>query len=363
MLSLKPKDGSVISVPKRARYIDGVAAKDVKMSSVKKAFMIGLIPGVEENYTNIKTLLTSVDLSGLPVTFSCDLKLCLFLVGKMNGACKCPCPFCAGSDPWDGNLSLLTIGDLKEWYRRYHAALAKDDSTKALNFNNCIDDNLLQLLYPDDRLVLDCINVMELHIMMGVIVRLLQYVQSCFGNLPEEKQRGEVFVKDFLTSLNITMVLKGRLEGNQCNKIAENSAQLLYLASQIPEEDISDNIQGVACVLEAFNAVKHSCFGMEIRGDYREEIARFSTLYRRLPGITVPPKIHILESHIVGFLERKKAEGFPEHLGLAYWGEQVFEQMHHDYKVQYQRWAVGEDHEDYATAMFNAFLDYNSSHI
>ena len=93
MLSLKPKDGSVISVPKRAKYIDGVAAKDVKMSSVKKAFMIGLIPGVEENYTNIKTLLTSVDLSGLPVTFSCDLKLCLFLVGKMNGACKCPCPF------------------------------------------------------------------------------------------------------------------------------------------------------------------------------------------------------------------------------------------------------------------------------
>ena len=147
MLSLKPKDGSVISVPKRAKYIDGVAAKDVKMSSVKKAFMIGLIPGVEENYTNIKTLLTSVDLSGLPVTFSCDLKLCLFLVGKMNGACKCPCPFCAGSDPWDGNLSLLTIGDLKEWYRRYHAALAKDDSAKALNFNNCVDDNLLQLLY------------------------------------------------------------------------------------------------------------------------------------------------------------------------------------------------------------------------
>ena len=74
-------------VAKRSKYSDGVGYKGAKLSSVKKVFMIGLVPKVQENYENVKKILTTINLSGLPISFSCDIKLDLYLVGKQNASC------------------------------------------------------------------------------------------------------------------------------------------------------------------------------------------------------------------------------------------------------------------------------------
>ena len=42
---------------KRSKYSDGVCSRSSKLSSVKKLFIIGLVPNVSELYYNILTLL------------------------------------------------------------------------------------------------------------------------------------------------------------------------------------------------------------------------------------------------------------------------------------------------------------------
>ena len=349
---------------KRKKYSDGVIAnKTAKLSSVKKTLLIGLWPKVQENYDNVKTLLSTVDLSKLPcpVTFSCDIKLDLFLVGKQQGSCKHPYIYCTGSDPWTCPTRLLTIGDLKKFQSDYLLAKAADEKTEAMDYNNCIYDNLLQHQFPDDKLILDCIAVPELHILLGVITKLLQYIQACFGKDAAAKLRGEEFVRKFLTSLNITVKGRGQLEGNAAAKVAKNSSKLQDLAKEL-SEDVSEKVCRVGPVLEAFNEVKHLCFGERILGNYPAAIQKFSGLWRSLPSISIPPKAHMLETHVVQFLDRRRSEGFVFH-GLAYWGEQGFEQTHHDFKVHWSRRAVGEDHEKYVDKLKDALVAYNTSHI
>ena len=362
MITIQSKMLVEEKVAKRTKYSEGVGAKEAKMSSVKKVIMLALLPNVKETHENLKTLLTAVDLSGIPFTFSCDIKLDLMLIGKQQASCTHNCIYCTGAAPWTDQNSgdLMTIGMLKCFHRLY---LERDpeDEEKEADFNNCVDDNLLQLHFPDEMYVIDAINIPELHILMGVVVKLLDYIKSLFGKDQEDKSRGAAFVHQYLTSLNITQKTPGRLEGNQAEKIAQNSGQLLLLADQLPQE-ISDRVKNVAPVLEAFNRVKHSCFGQRIYGDYVGEIARFSSLYRSLPGITKPPKFHMLESHVETFLTRRQAEGFVDH-GLSFWGEQQFESSHHDFKVCWERRKLGDQHENYVAALSDAFLEWNSSHI
>ena len=361
MLTIQPKELPVDDCA-RSKYSQGVAAKDFKLSGVKKVLMLGLMPGVEESHDNIQKLLHAIDLSGLPITFSCDLKLCLYLCGKTQGSCKRPCVFCVGAAPWNGDSSLLTIGALKKFFQDYLEDLAKEDGDHAMDFNNCTKDNLLQFLsFPDDTLILDIINIPELHLLMGTVEKLMKHVQSCFGKLPEEKKRGDEFVKMFLKNINITVRQPGRLEGNQAEKVLKNTVELLRLASELPL-DIGEKVFAVCQVLDAFNDVKHACFGTKIMGDYKAAIQKFSTLYRGLQNISVPPKVHMIEQHIVQYLDRKKAEGFEQH-GLAYWGEQQFESVHHDFKTLWERRKVGEDHDRFVTILFDAFLEYNATHL
>ena len=55
MLEVKSKD-LVEDNNRRSCYSDGVAAKSSKLSSVNRIFVIGIIPGCQENYKNIRTM-------------------------------------------------------------------------------------------------------------------------------------------------------------------------------------------------------------------------------------------------------------------------------------------------------------------
>ena len=286
-------------VAKRSKYSDGVGYKGAKLSSVKKVFMIGLVPKVQENYENVKKILTTIDLSGLPISFSCDIKLDLYLVGKQNASCAHPCIYCSGASPWTNKNSghLLTIGDLK----KFHSDYMKSDR-KAVSMRTFFSSCFLMTCF--------CWTVSmfkSLHIMMGIVWKLLEYVKSLFGKNVEDKERGAAFIHQFLVSLNITLKRPTGLEGNQAEKVAQNSAKLMIQADELPQE-LSVKVKAVAPVLEAFNRVKHSCFGERIKGDYVADIAQFSKLYRSLPKISIPPKVHLVEEHVVQFLARRQAD-------------------------------------------------------
>ena len=83
-------------------------------------------------------------------------------------------------------------------------------------------------------------------------------------------------------------------------------------------------------------------FGMFIEGDHVKAIKHYSKLYRSL-GITIPPKVHVVEAHLATFLARKNTPGF----GLAAWTEQAFESCHHDFKVEWEKFSVSPDHPEY----------------
>ena len=87
MITIQSKMLVEEKVAKRSKYSEGIGAKEAKMSSVKKVIMLALLPKVKETHENLRTLLTAVDLSGIPFTFSCDIKLDL-----MSASSKPPVP-------------------------------------------------------------------------------------------------------------------------------------------------------------------------------------------------------------------------------------------------------------------------------
>ena len=275
---------------KRALYSDGVAPKQAKLSSVKKAMMLGFVPDVQENFFNVKTLIQKIDLTGLNVSFSVDIKMALYLIGKQSAGCKFNCIYCTCKAPWTEPGKLLTLGDLNNFLHDYIAGGQKD----AMEFNNVVHQNLLQPPHDDSTLVLDVVNIPSLHILLGVTTKLLSHIVSCFGEEDNDKVRGKQFYDKFLKSINVTEKLPGRLEGNQCEKVLDNTRTLLRMAKNL-HSSIAVKVMPVVNVMDAFSEVKSSCFGERLKGDWSGTIDKFSALYRDLDGISVPPKTHILE--------------------------------------------------------------------
>ena len=56
----------------------GIGSKGSKGSSVKKLFIIGVMPELRESYANVKLMLSNLNLDDLKYTISADLKMCKF---------------------------------------------------------------------------------------------------------------------------------------------------------------------------------------------------------------------------------------------------------------------------------------------
>ena len=54
----------------------GVAAKQAKNSSVKKLMLLATVPGIPENYFNVKTILDNLNLESVEFTVAADIKMC-----------------------------------------------------------------------------------------------------------------------------------------------------------------------------------------------------------------------------------------------------------------------------------------------
>ena len=75
--------------------------------------------------------------------------------------------------------------------------------------------------------------------------------------------------------------------------------------------------------------------------------------------MSVTPKIHIVEHHIVDFLKRKGEEH-----GLGWWSEQAFEAVHSDMKKEWERVKINDpDHPDFGQRLLDFVTRYNARHV
>ena len=104
------------------------------------------------------------------------------------------------------------------------------------------------------------------------------------------------------------------MEGNQARKFLR---RVDSLEQTLMKESITTIIAGMPYVaaLRAFDRVVVSCFGMELSGDYKQTISRFSKLYREI-GISVTPKVRFLD------VKEKKIKNFS--LNRSTWLSHIF---------------------------------------
>ena len=353
MAVIKPRRIDQKEKGKRAKYSEGPVPGSSKLSGVNKTFLLGALPYSQENYSNTKLLLSQLDMADMKPTFSPDMKMAIYLIGKVYSTCKYPCIFGSGTSPFVDVCELLTVGDAKRWYSEFMAAGGKGTG---IEFASFVYEILFQ--YPNVTLLIDILNFPELHVMLGITQKLLDYIKL-FSSTD--------FTESILTALNITQTFhrgKKGLNGNACKKLLENATLIIIRSKSLPDSCDKVKIGAAAKTLSLFGAVVSSSFGNLVVGDWVQDIHKFCISYRALPGITYPPKFHLVESHLQQFLERRWSQdesykGF----GCGYWSEQPFEALHDKFDQFWARYKVGREHEDYGKMLRDAVMSWNGRKV
>ena len=337
----------------RALYSEGAVPGSSKLSGVNKTFLLGALPYSQENYSNVKLLLSQLDMSDMKPTYSPDMKMAIYLIGKVYSTCKFPCIFGNGTSPFTEVCELLTVGDAKRWYAMFMAAGGKGTG---IEFASFVYEILFQ--YPDETLLIDILNFPELHVMLGIVQKLLDYIKLLSSTS---------FIESYLKAINITETHhrgKKGLNGNGCKKVLENATLITIRSKALPDSCDKERIAAAAKTLSLFGAMVHSSFGNLVVGDWVQDIHNFCASYRALPGISFPPKYHLVEGHLQQFLERRWSQdesyrGF----GCGYWSEQPFEALHDKFDQFWTRYKVGREHEDFGKMLRDAVMSWNSRKV
>ena len=351
MVVIKPRRIELREKGKRFKYSEGAVPSISKLSGVKKTLLVGVLPFTQENYTNVKLILDNMKLGDLKPTYSCDIKMdLLYLIGRDHGACRHNCVFGDGCTPWTQKpCKLITVGEAKMWHKRFMEAGGEGTG---INFQNMIHEILLP--YPDETYLIDIVNFPELHVMMGIVKRLVDYI----------KQASSVqWVEDVFNELNITQTFHGGkkgLNGNASKKLLEHASTFIVKRKGLPDTCNKDRIAAAAKTLSLFNSVVDSSFGNFVEESWIDDIAKFCASFRALEGISFPPKYHMVEYHLEQFLRRKWAQNTDyDGFGLGYWSEQQFEAVHHRFSSTWDRFKVGKDHEEYGQRLLTAAMSWD----
>lgn len=161
----------------RQSYKDGIAAKKLQNSSVKKLLIIGLAPCVQENYESVVQLWSELGINDFEGTIATDLKLANILVGVMSHSSLHPCCWCYANK---NNLQQVdeyrTIGNGLKNYLEWREM--GGDKSKAKNYKNCIYPPIIQT--SEDQLILDVTPPPELHLLLGVVNTLFSHMLKLF---------------------------------------------------------------------------------------------------------------------------------------------------------------------------------------
>ena len=329
MCSIKEKEPTKNheQVSKRRSYEEGYKPKNFMFSGVKKMLTLALLKS-PERHDNMESILQLIDIGTVQFALSCDLKMVLFIIGKSAASSTFACPFCNDSKPdWsDPNPTPLTIQQLWDDYNAYQLAVeeAQRKGNKTLpdgkRFHNTVNKPLCT--GPGDQKILgETVLFPELHVMTGVVSKLIKEAQSLLFETPEE---GAAFFDTWFEEPGINIqrtVYHGQASfiGNMAQKILKKVDSLeAKLTPALAGTDKAELGQLFMKALRQFGIVVNNCFGQSLDPLFEDSIKEFMTTYRSL-GVSLPLKIHILERHCAEFLYQF-GNG---QQGLGYFSEQV----------------------------------------
>ncbi len=345
----QPRTPTQSPVKKKANVTGGDRFKD---SGVKKLFIVGIVPGVQENYHNVKVLLEATKVSSLTFSLATDMKLANILCGIMSHGSKHPCCWCEISNEYIVTQSAIprkrTLGTIREQARKYQSAIKEGKKVRPQDFVNCVEEPLFKDL-PDDTSILSLIPPPELHLMLGVTAKLYEEVLKRLETDGGDKQRIEKWAKEH----NIVReeYRGGTMEGNKCRTLLKKAVDL--------GKELPDKYRVFAVALHRFSKVVTSCFGKDLvlvdNKAYEQLILEFHEVYLAC-RISMTPKVHAVIMHVPEWCYR-------EGKGLGHASEQASESVHHDFKAKWQHFKVREDNPRFGDSLLRCVVAYNSLHI
>ena len=158
-----------------------------------------------------------------------------------------------------------------------------------MKFNNVVNPPLLT--GPDDSLVLSIIYFPELHVLIGVVGKLVKEFEKNVFSTPEE---GKQFIDTWMASPTVNVcktVYHGSANfvGDMAKKLLKKLDNLRMEVNKL-EPEIVEKATPYIDTLEKLEAVRMCCFGQLVVEGYTNKIKEFSTAYRRL-DISIPLKV------------------------------------------------------------------------
>ena len=232
---------------------------------------------------------------GVHYGFSADIKMYLVIIGKQTASAIHSCPYCEGREPWIDNCILSSIGSLRAWNKKFveSGSVLKN----AQHYKNVVNEPLL--LGDEKTLILEMLNIPELHCLMGSVFKIITEMEKLGFSCKEE---GEEFIEEFLKQQNISKcVYRGSnsFVGNQARKVLKcvddlDQMAILYSEENYGDQSIYEKASPFIKTLRCLNEVVESCFGQVLDMDYEKYITGFSKQYRSL-NIKVTPKVYYNE--------------------------------------------------------------------
>lgn len=342
---------------KRKLYSEGGSTTHLaKATSVKRLYMLCIVPEVKETYENFDLLFTLTNINKISFKFVSDFKVMLIVNGQQTATAKYPCPYCFitldkmryGHENAEDSLILKTFGDLRNDYKKF--CLLTGKKSDAQQCHSTV--NLPLFEEEDDKLVIEKCIVPELHILQGLVNHVFRH-----GLVPLV---GEERAMIWPRKLNLTIKdYHGKVfEGNACRRLVREYEKLR-------DPDIYKDVGELAIipyisVFRFMDNLVQCCFGEKISTEINFDKC-IKDLEYALGGLptTVTLKIHVLLLHVKQCLKNLQPGN-----ALGLWSEQAGESVHREFKKHWERVKINSiSNPRYAEQLRKTTVQLSSHHI
>lgn len=322
-----------------SRYRNENINTDFKDGGVKKLIIIGLVPNIPENYRNILTIWTKLNVESvqLPVFVVSDLKLTNIMCGLMSHGSAHPCAYCditkdnLGKGLSTGNLRTLLSLKNQHWNWRDSG----EQKSNAKKHGNVIHSPIFR--FDNNIRIVDLIPPPELHLLTGAVSTMFNHLCKVW---PEAEKWAEK------CNVQREAYFGGAFTGNSAQSLLKHTDCLMQMGCPI---------QYINAFVD-FNQVVQSCFSKELHPDYQSKIKKFIESYKHI-NVPITPKIHIIQHHISDFCS-KMGNGLGRH------SEQASEAVHYDFlNSAWNRYKTNEGHPLYGDRLLRSVADYANKHL
>ena len=143
---------------------------DYSNAGIMKLMVIALVQRLPERPENMEKMMGLLDIEEFTYYFVGDLKVQNLIVGMQAHSCSCPCIYCFGMRYLYEDETLRKFKKMRELATAF--IHAKKSAQIPKNFKNCVRLPLLKV-EDEDKEVLDVIPPSELHIMLGIVNKLI----------------------------------------------------------------------------------------------------------------------------------------------------------------------------------------------